>query len=100
MSTWSRIKFVLTLTCDESTRLVSQSLDDELPRVERVAVRLHAIGCRSCRRYRRQVLFLRQAIQQRLSLDNAPIPADMQLSDDARRRIAQALSRGDEEKTP
>lgn len=99
MSTWTRIKFVLTLTCNESTRLVSQSLDDELPRVERMAVRLHAIGCRSCRRYRRQILFLRQALQTRIKLHDTPVPANLQLSDDARQRMAQALTRAAEEET-
>ena len=86
---------VLTLSCDESTELVSASLERELTRGERVAMKLHGLGCWSCRRLRRQILFLREALRRRKAdwtLD-ASLSAPT-LSPEARQRIRQVLARG------
>lgn len=53
MSVLSDIKMVLTLKCDESSRLLSDELDRPLRSAERIALRLHLLGCRACRRARR-----------------------------------------------
>jgi predicted anti-sigma-YlaC factor YlaD len=91
--TWSTIKMLLALRCDESTRLVSESLDRDLPAVERWAVRLHAISCRSCRPFRKQVQFLRRALTMQSEIDPpAAVAPDQTLSDDARSRIAKAIA--------
>lgn len=93
---FASLKRILTLTCEESTRLVSESLDRELPAGERWAVRLHALCCWSCRRYRRQILFLRDAIRRRaIDIGAAAPPAGPTLSPEARQRIQQALARHD-----
>ncbi len=55
------IHLILTLKCEQSTRLVSESLDRDLSLLERSAVRLHYIGCWSCRRFGKQVKLLRKA---------------------------------------
>ena len=92
--TWATIKKILTLTCDESTRLVSESLDRELPAGERWAVRLHALSCRSCRRFRRQLLFLRDAVRRGAGgMDADPLELGAALSPEARERIKQSLAR-------
>ena len=91
MSSWSTIRRILTLSCDESTRLVSESLDRDLPVGERLAVRLHAVGCLSCRRFARQLRFLRAALRHRdaeTAADGAPVT----LSPEARERIHQLLT--------
>ena len=92
MMGWSTIKMLLALRCDESTRLISESLDRDLPAVERWAVRLHAIACRPCRRFRRQILFLREALQQRSVLESEGGVDELRLSDEARTRIAGAIA--------
>ncbi|MGH8687122.1 MAG: zf-HC2 domain-containing protein [Burkholderiales bacterium] len=51
------------LECRETTRLVSQGLDRELAFGERVALRVHFAYCIGCRRARRQMAFLRGAVQ-------------------------------------
>ena len=51
------------LNCRETTRLVSQGLDRELAFGERVALRVHLAYCMGCRRARRQMAFLRRAVQ-------------------------------------
>ena len=45
------------------TRLASESLDHDLTRVERAAVRLHLLYCSGCRRYMRQITLLRDAMR-------------------------------------
>jgi len=87
----SAIKLLLTLTCDESTRLVSESLDRGLRPAERWAVRLHAVSCRSCRRYRKQLAFLRAAIA-RLGHGDAEASASSSLGLGAKERIRRALA--------
>lgn len=57
------MKLVLTLKCEDSTRIVSESLDRELSLSERWAVRTHYLGCWSCRRFGKQVRQLREVYQ-------------------------------------
>ncbi|HOE96397.1 MAG TPA: zf-HC2 domain-containing protein [Candidatus Sumerlaeota bacterium] len=47
------------LTCRDVTRLVSESLDRELPPLLRFRLRLHLVLCLFCRRFERQMLALR-----------------------------------------
>jgi predicted anti-sigma-YlaC factor YlaD len=46
---------ILTLKCDEASRISSAELDGPVPAVDQVALRLHEIGCRSCRRFSGQI---------------------------------------------
>lgn len=89
---WSTVKMLLALKCDESTRLISLAMDQDLPPVERWAVRLHAISCRSCRRFRKQLQFLRQALKHDAEAAPHTVSADQTLSQQARSRIAKAIS--------
>lgn len=87
---------ILTLTCDESTRLVSTSLDEPLPFSDRTAVRVHAVICRACRRFRRQIRFLGEAAKVQGAqgpLADGAAPASACLSASARRRIEDILQR-------
>ncbi len=92
------LRRILTLNCEESTRLVSESLDRQLPRSDRVAVKLHALCCRSCRLFRRQMLFLRETIRCRTAAMTADTPdSGPSLTPEARERIIQALTRNQSE---
>jgi hypothetical protein len=51
------------LNCKEATRLVSQGLDRRLGFAERLALRLHLAICDGCTNFRKQVQFLRRAVQ-------------------------------------
>lgn len=55
MSTFKVIRTILTLRCAEAAELISRATDEDLPRAERVALRLHTTLCRSCRRFRKQL---------------------------------------------
>jgi hypothetical protein len=81
---------VLTLRCNEATRLASESLDHPLPFEDRLAMRLHRMICRSCRRYGRQVVELRR-ISTRLAEQTDPPASAMPLPEEARERIKRTL---------
>ena len=98
MALFESIRRILTLSCEESTRLVSESLDRELPRSDRLAVKLHALCCRSCRGFRRQMLFLREAIRRRAAATTTDaLVGGPSLTPEARERIIQALTRNQSE---
>ena len=88
MKILSAIKLILTLHCDESSRLVSQSLDRDLSFSERWAVRLHRVGCWSCRRLARQLKFIRQAAR---TAGKPEIFGSHQLSEATRSRILERI---------
>ncbi len=82
------------LSCKEVSRLVSDSLDRDLPFRQRVGVRLHLMMCRLCRAYEKQVLLLRQFIQlYGKQMDHTGSSAE-HLSEGAKQRIKHKLSSG------
>jgi hypothetical protein len=59
----------MMLTCKEVSRLVSQGLDRRLGFGERLALRVHLAICDGCTNFRKQVAFLRKAVQELGSRD-------------------------------
>lgn len=53
---------LLQLSCCEASRLASESLDRQLTRRERWALRIHTCLCYGCRRFVSQVTLLRETI--------------------------------------
>ena len=54
----------MKLSCKEVTRLVSQGMDRRLPLGRRLALRVHFAICDGCTNFRKQMQFLRQALQE------------------------------------
>jgi hypothetical protein len=77
---------LLTLNCEESTRLMSEEFHRDLTALERWSVRLHGISCRYCRRIRRQWAWLQRAARKRTEVAG-------ELDPEARRRILAAIQR-------
>lgn len=77
------------LTCKETTLLVSQSLDRQLRWGDRLAVRFHLFVCEACKRFKRQIAFLRRAV--RRGAEQIEEASALKLSAPARRRIGRAL---------
>ena len=95
-----RLLQILTLKCEGASRLTSQELDEPLGLPELLAVRGHLLVCRSCRRFRRQLQFVRLAFQRqnaRLEQDGFEHNA---LSPEARARIERALMEADGGREP
>jgi predicted anti-sigma-YlaC factor YlaD len=90
-----RLLQILTLKCEGASSLTSRELDEPLSVPELLAVRGHLLVCRSCRRFRRQLLFLRLAVQrQNARLEQAGAEQDA-LSPEARVRIERVLTEAD-----
>lgn len=79
---------LMNLPCDRISELVSRSLDDRLSIGERLAYRSHLVYCVACRRYRRQVLLIREMMRR------APGPgAGPTMPEELRERITRAMKR-------
>lgn len=91
----SRLKTIwrlLNLPCREMTHLASESLDRDLDRLERIALRSHLLYCSACRRFLKQIVLVRRAargLAERLESDR-PVPGP-DLPVEARERIKRAL---------
>jgi hypothetical protein len=92
----SNVWKLLNLPCEEISKLVSLSLDSELPRAERLAMSMHLLYCKACRRFRQQVLSIKTAMNQ-LSTDTSRTGLEgvASLSPEARARIQRALRDAD-----
>ncbi len=79
--------------CKEVTRLVSESLDRDLSVPERLTLRVHVLMCVLCRRFARQVRFVRDALRRHSDrLEGQDLPPPPGLSPEARDRIKRNLS--------
>jgi hypothetical protein len=79
----------LSLNCREAARLQSEALDKKLSFSRRVGLRLHLLICKWCRRYGKQIRFLRSAAEQ--CPDHLTEAVPQKLSAEARERIRQRL---------
>jgi hypothetical protein len=79
----------LSPDCKAATRLQSEALDHRLTFRQRVGLRLHLLLCKWCRRYGKQITFVRNASQAHPDEVAAAVPD--RLSDEARERIRQKL---------
>lgn len=74
-------------TCQQVAQQLSREQDEPLATKRRMALRLHLLMCHHCRRYNRQLIWLRTSIRRALQqFHNA------QLSDPARARIRHQLA--------
>ena len=87
---------LLNLPCRGMNRLASESLDRDLGRAERIALRSHLLYCTPCRRYFRQIRRLGQALRRFADrLETAePLPGPA-LPADIRERIKRRLEAED-----
>ena len=71
--------------CRMATRLQSEALDHKFPFRQRLGLRIHLLLCKWCRRYGKQINFLRGAAHEHPDEMAEPVP--QKLSDEARERI-------------
>ena len=79
----------LSLTCKAASRLQSEALDHKLPLRQRFGLRVHLLLCKWCRRYGKQITFLRDAAHEHPDKMAEPVP--QRLSEQARERIKHRL---------
>ena len=76
-------------TCRQASRLQSEALDQSLSLPKRFGLRLHLLVCQWCRRYGKQIRFLRQAAHGHPDEVNEAVPRT--LSPEARERLKRSL---------
>ena len=89
LKAFARWMAMLSLSCRQVSRLQSDALDRKLSFPQRLGLRLHLVLCNWCRRYGKQVRFLRDAAHEHPENMVEPLPYKM--SDEARERIKQRL---------
>ena len=81
------------LSCKEATRLVSDSLDRKLQLRVLLLLRIHLLLCKFCTRYRKHLLFIREAIRRHPDrVERLEEPSSPSLSPEARERIKRSLT--------
>jgi hypothetical protein len=76
-------------TCRQVSRLHSDALDQPLSLPQRFGLRLHLLVCSWCRRYGKQIRFLRQAVHEHPDEVNEATPGT--LSPEARERLKRSF---------
>lgn len=79
-------------TCRQVTRLQSGALDRRLSWLERLGLRLHLLVCKWCRRYGRQIRFLRRAVREHP--DHLSEASPHPLTPEARERLKKSIGNG------
>ncbi len=83
------------LRCREISKLVSESMERQLPLGQRMQVRMHLMLCRLCAGFARQTGLLRRAAKQESERSVADVSTPgATLSQKARERIKAALRDG------
>jgi hypothetical protein len=84
---------IIHLPCEESSRLISESLDRPLTRSERIALRVHTFLCRGCRLVQQQLRALHAITGQMPDSARKQVGAALpRLSSDRKRCIKQLLA--------
>jgi predicted anti-sigma-YlaC factor YlaD len=91
MSRLDGLRKILTLRCEAASELSSRELDEVLPRLDRAALWCHLLACNSCRRFRKQIRLIREAVRRREQLRDETDADEGLLSSEARNRIARAI---------
>ena len=79
------------MSCREATRLISEGMNRPQRFGERLSLRWHLLVSTACRRYRRQLLLLRNALRWLADQIDARAAEGERLSPEARQRIRQAV---------
>jgi hypothetical protein len=86
-----RLASLLSPSCQQASRLQSESLDRPLTFFESIGLRVHLFLCKWCRRYGKQIKFLHDAAHQCEQHQQPTVG----LSPEARERIRQKLQSGE-----
>ena len=60
--TLKNIVLILTMRCDEASRLISHSQETPLGGAEKCALSFHLLICRMCRKYKKQLKLMRELL--------------------------------------
>jgi len=85
---------IVVPSCDETSHLISQALDENISLIQKLRIRMHLMFCKYCRNFMKQMSLIR-TIMKRQAVDEKLDKAsrDISLSDQARKRIETQLKR-------
>ncbi len=83
--------YILRLSCEDASKLSSESLDRPLLFSERWALRLHVLGCYSCRHFQRQLELLSKAAKRLRESTSKDDAADATLPSGLKSRLHQLV---------
>ncbi|MFO7906152.1 MAG: hypothetical protein ACQESR_14995 [Planctomycetota bacterium] len=84
------------LSCNDVSKLVSESLDRKLPLHKRIAMGIHHRMCRFCLGFAHQIQLLHRAVREHPErLEPDANSSDAKLSQEARERIKSLLNTSD-----
>jgi len=75
-------------SCKKITSMISESMDRDLSLYKRMGIRFHLMMCALCRRYQKQLLFIRSVLQQS---DDVKDVSGLSLPQAVRKRIEEKL---------
>jgi hypothetical protein len=81
----------MMLSCRDTTRLASESLEHPLTWWQRMKIAMHMMMCGPCRRARRLMQFLRDAFRRLSKDDSENLLTEQALAPEVRERIKEAL---------
>jgi len=76
-------------TCKQVTELASREMDEHVPLLDRLGLKMHLAMCRNCRRFTVQLKEMRRLFRLETGADDDA----MGLTDEARRRIEAELQK-------
>ena len=85
------IKTILSLNCEQASRLLSEDQDVELYWWERLGLRVHLLYCGYCKRYQKQLGLLRLFFRDIFSNDELA-GSELKLSETKRSEIKKIIS--------
>jgi hypothetical protein len=95
------VRLIVSASCKTASRLASESLDRRLTFSERWALRMHAIVCRSCRRFARQLRVMRGAVERMPEQWRDQVEQQLvQLSPERKREIKRLLTESQTAESP
>ncbi len=88
LNTWMIRK--LHITCEDTTPLISELMDHNLPLGKRLRLNFHLALCKVCRFYQEQLEIIR-ALARKLRTEEAPTQQKAVLSEQAKAKIKYSL---------
>ncbi|MEE9258764.1 MAG: hypothetical protein V3U37_04405 [Nitrospinaceae bacterium] len=74
------------MTCKDTSPLVSEMTDHNLPLLKRWKVKIHLAICKFCRYYKTQLETIR-ALARKLGREETKVPEDVALSPETRKKL-------------
>jgi hypothetical protein len=99
MSFLRDIRMILTLSCRDSSRLISDRMDRTLSGPERIALRMHLMVCRRCRSFGRNLRFFRDLLRRMSGKNLSGEGFTPPLTPEERKRIAEKVAKTQSEES-